>query len=182
MVEEEFNRYAAINVVSLAELYGGKICAALDRQHPRDLFDVRLLFDDVGFDEDIKYGFIVALISHKRPLNEVIKPTFLDQKAAYAKQFAGMSRIEFSYEDFERTRIELVDKLFKILSDDDKNFLISFKKGQPDWELLPFKDVARLPAVQWKLLNIRTLSKDNPKKYAKQLRLLEEKLYGQGHN
>jgi len=32
-VQESFGKFAAINVVSHAELFGGKICAALDRQY-----------------------------------------------------------------------------------------------------------------------------------------------------
>ncbi|HRW86111.1 MAG TPA: nucleotidyl transferase AbiEii/AbiGii toxin family protein, partial [Bacteroidales bacterium] len=47
-VQERFKKFAAIQVVSDAELYGEKICAALDRQHPRDLFDVFLLFQESG--------------------------------------------------------------------------------------------------------------------------------------
>jgi hypothetical protein len=68
-VESAFGRFAAIHVVSMAELYGGKICAALDRQHPRDLFDVRLLLDNEGLTYNIKDGFLVALISHMRPIS-----------------------------------------------------------------------------------------------------------------
>lgn len=53
-VQDEFGKFAAINVVSLAELYGGKICAAIDRQHPRDVFDVKLLMENEGY--PMKYG------------------------------------------------------------------------------------------------------------------------------
>ena len=48
--QEEFGLFAAINVVSRGELSGVKICAALDRQHPRDLFDVHQLFEKGGWD------------------------------------------------------------------------------------------------------------------------------------
>ena len=48
MVQERFETFAEISVISKGELYGGKICAALDRQHPRDLFDVHYLLDDEG--------------------------------------------------------------------------------------------------------------------------------------
>ena len=177
-VEDEFNKYVAINVVSHAELFGGKICAALDRQHPRDLFDVKLLFEDEGFTQEIKEGFLIALTSHMRPINEVIKPIFLNQKEAYDNQFSGMTTIEFSYEDYENTRIRLVEEVFNALTDDDKKFLMSFKKGAPDWDLLPFKNAERHPAVKWKLQNIHTLIKNNPKKYSKILSLLEKTLFG----
>src|SRR5690606_28330596 len=71
-VQERFKKFAAIQVVSDAELYGGKVCAALDRQHPRDLFDVHLLFQETGFNENLKYGFIEALVSHMRTMQEVL--------------------------------------------------------------------------------------------------------------
>ncbi len=65
-VQNEFGLFAAINVVSQGELYGGKICAALDRQHPRDLFDVFHLFENEGITEEIRLGFIAALLGHSR--------------------------------------------------------------------------------------------------------------------
>ena len=115
-VQESFGRFAAIKVVSMAELYGGKICAALDRQHPRDLFDVKLLLENEGLTEEIKYGFLVALISHMRPINELLNPTFIDQKNAFETQFSGMSDIPFSYEEFEETRKELVSEIISKLT------------------------------------------------------------------
>ncbi len=178
-IEDEFKKYAAINVVSHAELYGGKICAALDRQHPRDLFDVKLLFEYEGFTQEVKEGFLIALISHMRPINEIIKPSFIGQKDAYDNQFSGMTTIEFSYDDYENTKIELVEKLFNILTDEDKKFLMSFKMGRPDWDLLSFKDAKRLPAVQWKLQNIHTLIENNPRKHSELLSALGEILFGQ---
>ena len=46
-VEDAFG-YAGMQVVSFADLYAGKIVAAFDRQHPRDLFDVRGLLANEG--------------------------------------------------------------------------------------------------------------------------------------
>ena len=39
--------------VPIHQLYGGKICAALDRQHPRDLFDVKKLLEDNGVQTEL---------------------------------------------------------------------------------------------------------------------------------
>jgi len=55
-------------ILSMDELYAGKICAALDRQHPRDLFDVHFLVKNEGLTTRIRRAFIVYLISHPRPL------------------------------------------------------------------------------------------------------------------
>jgi predicted nucleotidyltransferase component of viral defense system len=101
-VQDEFDKFAAINVVSLAELYGGKICAAIDRQHPRDLFDVKLLLENEGLTDKIWEGFKVGLISHYKPIGELLSPILKDQKSAFDNQFAGMTNTEFSYEDYEK--------------------------------------------------------------------------------
>jgi len=117
-VQERFKKFAAIHVVSDAELYGGKICAALDRQHPRDLFDVHLLFTKSGFNEEVNSS----------------------------------------------------------LSDKDRSFLLSFKRGKPDWNLFPFPGLKEMPAVQWKLMNIQNLIKSNPVKHHELIIKLESLL------
>jgi predicted nucleotidyltransferase component of viral defense system len=42
--EEEFNRFCEIKTVSVGQLWGGKVNAALERQHPRDIFDIKKRF------------------------------------------------------------------------------------------------------------------------------------------
>ena len=175
-VEETFERFAAIQVVSTAELFGGKICAAMDRQHPRDLFDVKLLLENEGITDDIKNGFLVALISHMRPVNEVISPQLIDQRQAFETQFSGMANIPFNYEDYESIRLNLIEDIHSALTENDKHFLVSFKEGNPDWDKFSVKIAQNLPAVQWKLRNIMKLKKDNPEKHEIMVKILEEKL------
>lgn len=173
IVQEKFKKFAAIQVVSLAELFGGKICAALDRQHPRDLFDVYLLFKESSITEEIKNGFIVALVSHMRTMHEILHPHFLDQRSAFEKQFAGMSAIPFTYEDFETTREKLIQEINSGLSEKDRSFLLSFKKGTPDWDLFPIPRLSELSAVKWKLQNIQRLMDSNPEKHLELIEKLE---------
>lgn len=175
-VQKEFGKFAAINVVSQAELYGGKVCAALDRQHPRDLFDVHLLFENEGYTDEIKIGFLTALLSHMRPINEVLFPHLSDQKATFKHQFEGMASIPFVYEDYEFTLEFLIDIIHSKLTETDKSFLLSFKKVEPDWKLFPVKNLKDLPAVKWKLQNLKNLKESNPKKHAELVKVLEEKL------
>ena len=177
MVQDEFGMFAEIRIVSDAELYGGKICAALDRQHPRDLFDVFPLLEQNIFPDKIKPGFIASLLSHDRPIHEVIQPRFQDQEQIFQTQFLGMSRVPFTYEDYIHTRVQLVNVIHASLSDNDKAFLISFKQGRPDWSLSPIKALQDLPAIQWKLQNIQKLVKQNPVKHKKMLGRLKESLY-----
>lgn len=172
-VQDRFKKFAAIQIVSNAELYGGKICAALDRQHPRDLFDVYLLFQESGFNDDVKNGFIEALVSHMRTIHEVLQPHLLDQRSAFEKQFKGMSEIPFTYEDFEATRDQVITTVYSSLTEKDRSFLLSFKRGNPDWDLYPATGLKDLPAVQWKLLNLQNLIKSNPGKHKELLSKLE---------
>lgn len=152
---------------------GGKICAALDRQHPRDLFDVNLLFQESAYNEDIKNGFIQALVSHMRTMHEVLYPHLLDQRSAFEKQFQGMSNIPFTYEDFEKTRERLIETINASLTETDRTFLLSFKRGNPDWNMFPLPGLNEMPAVQWKLLNLQNLIKSNPGKHNELLSKLE---------
>lgn len=172
-VQNEFKKFAAINVVSHAELFGGKVCAALDRQHPRDLFDIYHLFENEGFSNEIKNGFIMFLLSHARSMHELISPHYHDQISAFETQFSGMTAMPFSYETFEKVRKQLVHIIQETLTTDDRKFLLSFKKGEPLWQLSPMENLQRLPAVKWKLQNIRTLIQKNPGKHADLLKSLE---------
>ena len=176
VVQDEFKKFAAIKVVSHAELYGGKICAALDRQHPRDIFDIQYLLKNEGFSNDIKQGFLFFLLSHARPMHELINPHRQDQKHAFEKQFSGMTTESFTYENYEEVREQLVLEINKSLTEDDKKFLLTFKKGEPQWELIKLDNLQYFPAIQWKLQNIQTLAQNNKVKHAELLKGLEDTL------
>ncbi len=175
-VEKAFNRFVAIRVVSKGELFGGKICAALDRQHPRDLFDISQLYKEGVLTNDIRHGFIMALLSSPRPIHELIHPNLLDHRQTFETQFSGMTDQPFSYDDFEVTRKHLIDDIKSGFSDDDRDFLLSFKDANPGWNLFPYPKLKDLPAVQWKLRNIETLKFRNPKKHTLQLNNLKDRL------
>ncbi|WP_069384152.1 nucleotidyl transferase AbiEii/AbiGii toxin family protein [Halomonas caseinilytica] len=171
-VEDKYG-FAAVQVVSLPDLYGGKLCAALDRQHPRDLFDVRLLLDQDGLDRYVFEGFLVYLLGHPRPLNEVINPRLKPLEAVYRQEFVGMTRTDIPLQQLEEVRHELLTRLGQLITDEDIRFLLSFKKGAPDWSLLPNDGIDRLPAVRWKLTNIKKMS---PDKHHQALQRLEQAL------
>ncbi|WP_102866929.1 nucleotidyl transferase AbiEii/AbiGii toxin family protein [Pseudovibrio exalbescens] len=172
--EEEFEAFAEIPVVPLGQLYGGKICAALDRQHPRDLFDIKYLLANEGVTEDIKRGFLYCLLSSDRPIHEVINPNFQDQRETMENQFAGMTAEKFDYADFEATRKQLVEAIQASLTDGDKNFLLSVAALQPDWS---YFDLSEFPAVRWKLQNLNKLRSSNLGKFEAQLECLRTTLY-----
>lgn len=169
----EFDAFVAMNVVPFGQLYGGKICAALDRQHPRDLFDVKYLFENEGFSEDVKQGFILCLIGSARPIHELIQPNLYDQRETMAKHFDGMTANVFSYEDFEYVREQLIETIHARLTDLDKEFILSVESGNPRWDIYNFAD---FPAVRWKLQNIQKLIASDANKHLSQLKELEKKL------
>ena len=90
-VEDEFG-FAEMQVVSFADLYAGKIVAALDRQHPRDLFDVSDLLAHEGISDELRRAFLVYLISHNRPMAEVLAPTRKPLAEEFARGFVGMTQ------------------------------------------------------------------------------------------
>lgn len=146
-----------IPVLADEELYGGKICAALDRQHPRDLFDIYMLYENEGVTEKIRQAFVVYLASGPRPMHELLAPNILDHSASYANEFQGMSRIVVEHSKLVAVLYKLSDDLKKNLTEKERNFLLSVKHGHPNYELLPILGLDKLPALQWKLLNIRNM-------------------------
>jgi predicted nucleotidyltransferase component of viral defense system len=157
--QDAFELSGEAQVLSVPDLYGGKICAALDRQHPRDLFDIRLLLEDERLTDAIRKSFIVHLVSHDRPMAELLDPNFADLKKAFTADFEGMTLIKVSLEELEEARARLVKTVRHSITDKERRFILSVKKGGPDWELIELEGVDRLPAVQWKLLNIRKMDK-----------------------
>ena len=171
--QEMFDRSPVIQVVPVGQIYGGKLCAALDRQHPRDLFDIKLLMENEGFSEEVRKGFLLCLLCSDRPINEVLMPNFQDQRQAMENQFTGMSDVPFTYEDFERTREQMVKTINQGLTEIDKKFLLSVKNCEPDWSIYDFE---RFPAIQWKLLNLRKLKNSNSDKHQELYEALKKKL------
>lgn len=171
--QSEFDVFCTMPVVPLGQLYGGKIVAALDRQHPRDLFDVKYLLENEGFTDEIKKGFLLCLLGSDRPIHEVIQPNFQDQRQAMENQFTGMTEEEFTYKDFEVTRVSLVETIRNSLTDADREFLVSVKNVEPNWTI---HDFSMFPSIQWKLQNLKKLKDSNPEKHSEQLKELNEKL------
>lgn len=161
--QSEFKMGCIARVVSFSQLYGGKIAAALSRQHPRDLFDYKFMSID-SYDE-IKDGLMLALLGSDRPIFESLHPQLIDQSDATQNQFEGMSDQPFSYSDYLAARLDLIENVNKNLSQMDKEFFLSFDQGEPDWTKCCAGDLSNYPSVKWKLQNIEKLKKNNPKKF-----------------
>lgn len=158
-VEEEFG-FAEVPVVSLPDLYGGKICAALDRQHPRDLFDVKLLLETEGITDLIRKSTLIYMISHPRPAAELLNPHRKDISSIFFNEFSGMPRVTITLDELVKAREDLILSIQKALTNEEKEFLLSFKNKNPQWEKLGIPGVEKLPAVQWKIQNINKMHPD----------------------
>jgi predicted nucleotidyltransferase component of viral defense system len=158
-----------IPVVSLEDMYGGKLVAALDRQHPRDLFDVMLLFAHEGITPGIRRAFVVYLACSNRPVHEVLFPPLRNVQHDYEHNFQGMTAEPVPLDALLAARERMVRELQHGLDDDERTFLQSLVAGAPDWSLL---NIAHLPGIRWKLHNLAQLQKTNAKKFAEQAELL----------
>ncbi|MDE1569907.1 nucleotidyl transferase AbiEii/AbiGii toxin family protein [Aquabacter sp. P-9] len=170
-VEEAFG-FAEAQVVSFADLYGGKIMAALDRQHPRDLFDVRDLLAREGITDALRQAFIVYLISHHRPIAEVLCSPQKEIGAAFEGEFAGMASEDVSLEALMEARAALVADIVGRMPKEHRQFLVGFKEGTPDWDLLGVPEARTLPAVRWKQLNLNRLTPEDRQRRVAKLKAL----------
>jgi predicted nucleotidyltransferase component of viral defense system len=171
--QEKFDTFCSINIVPNGQLYGGKICAAMDRQHPRDIFDVKHLMQREGFTKEIKEGFLFRLLSSDRSIQDVLFPNLQDQRLAMSNQFAGMSEEDFSYEEYEFVRATMIKTVQASITAEDKLFILGFKDVIPDWSIYNFE---AYPSIKWKLQNLEKIKASNPAKQKELYTLLKSKL------
>ena len=158
-VEKEFG-YVEMQVASFPDLYAGKICAALDRQHPRDLFDVKFLLENEGLTDDLRKTFLLFLISHQRPISELLAPNRKDISEIYETEFKQMAEVDVPLQQLEEARENLIHQINSQMTDNEKKFLLSFKSKTPNWNLLEMENstvIANLPSVLWKMINLEKM-------------------------
>jgi predicted nucleotidyltransferase component of viral defense system len=156
-VERAFG-FAEMPILPFADLYAGKIVAALDRQHPRDFFDTRELFAHEGIDAVLRAAVIVYLESHTRPVHELLTVRRKDMTIEYNRGFVGMTEEPVSLKELIEEREILITEVVADMPEDHKNFLLSFERGKPEWNLIGLPDAAKLPAIKWRQLNLDKLT------------------------
>ncbi|MFO0560253.1 MAG: nucleotidyl transferase AbiEii/AbiGii toxin family protein [Polyangiales bacterium] len=166
-VEDKFG-FAELPIVAFEDLFGGKIHAALDRQHPRDLFDIKLLYENEGVSDELFRTFLVYAASSGRPLHELLKPTLKPLEDSYRREFEGMTRSPATVTELNEARERLLADLHSRFSEPIQRFLLSLHDGEPDFGSIGLARAANLPAVRWKLLNLRRLASEQPDKHAEQ--------------
>jgi len=166
-VAEAFG-FAEMQVVSFEDLFGGKLHAAVDRQHPRDLFDVKLLYDNEGLTDALFRTFLIYVASSGRPPHELIRPSLSEIEDAFVKEFEGMTIEPVSLIELKDARVRLTDDLRGRLDDKAMRFLLTLHDTEPDFDAIGLPQAAALPAVRWKLLNLAKLKQQNPDKHSLQ--------------
>ena len=167
-VEDQFS-FAETLVVSRDDLYAGKLVAALDRQHPRDLFDVRDLLAHEGISDTLRQAFLVYILSHNRPAAEVLAPRRKDIEQEFQNNFVGMTTAPVRIEDLIATREEMIEIVVGQMPQEHREFLIGVERGDVRWQLADLQEVAELPAVRWKLSNLDKVSPDRRETFAANL-------------
>jgi predicted nucleotidyltransferase component of viral defense system len=169
-----------IPVVSLDDVYGGKLVAAMDRQHPRDLFDVMHLLANGGISDGIRRAFVVYLASHNRPIHEVLFPPLHDVTYEFEANFNGMTTEPVELDALLAAREQMIAILHRDLDANERAFLMSLADGEPDWSRMAVDHLDALPAIQWKLHNLAKLKKANLAKFKAQSQELAGKIAALG--
>ncbi|RYG57637.1 MAG: nucleotidyl transferase AbiEii/AbiGii toxin family protein [Alphaproteobacteria bacterium] len=152
--QDMFTSDLSVPMLETAELYGSKLVAAMDRQHPRDIFDVLKMYESFGLEAGFVDCFVAYLAGHGRPVHEVLFSNDAPFDKVFESHFRGMTMDE-------------------ALSQNHKDFLLSLVKLEPAWEVMPFDGLKDLPALKWKLLNLEKLKNKSRDSFARQYTELE---------
>ncbi len=164
-----------VPMLEASELYGSKLVAAMDRQHPRDIFDVMKMREQHELDGPIIDCFVAYLAGHNRPVHEVLFPRTLPLEPTFTNEFEGMTLEPIQLSALHETQKRLISELPRTLSASHREFLLSIVRADPDWGLMPFRHLAELPALKWKLLNLEKLRSRNRKRFDDQYQELVAK-------
>jgi hypothetical protein len=170
--QDQFLTFFRIKTLSFADIYAGKICAALARQHPRDLFDVKILLENDGLLEPIRQALVIYIASNSRPIHEILNPTpnLQNMRKIYDEGFSGMTKNAVSYEELVQVRYSLINKILKELTSNEREFLLSVKEGEPKWSLIPIPGIEKLPGLAWKNINIKKMEIEKQKEALEKLK------------
>lgn len=160
-------------ILDVPELYGSKLVAAMDRQHPRDIFDVQQMNSAFGLKSSFVDCFVAYLAGHNRPIHEVLFTRSHPLEQAFKSEFQGMTKSPIVLESLIQTQTDLISSIPHALTKDHKQFLLSLSRAEPLWNLMPFANLSELPAIRWKLMNLEKLKSKNPAQFSTQFNELE---------
>ncbi len=176
-VEANFG-FTRMQVLSHEELYAGKLVAALDRQHPRDVFDAKVLLETQGLSEALMRAFIAYVAGHKKVMAHIVAPRFGDARRfrnLYDTQLLGMTEEDVTVDGLVAVWERLVREIRKRIGAQESRFLLSLKRGEPQWDLLGLPGASEWPAIRWKMHNLAQMTPDKRRQAIEKLeRALEQ--------
>jgi hypothetical protein len=104
--------------------------------------------------------FVVYLAAHNRPTHEVLFPREKALEAVFENEFVGMTSGPVSVGQLLATRQRMMRELPRVLHPRHRQFLLSIVRAEPQWDLLPYAHIVQLPALQWKLQNLKKLKRN----------------------
>ena len=157
-VEEVFG-FASAQVLDFADLYAGKMAAALSRQHPRDLFDLGAMLADERADERLWRTFLVYLTCSPKPAWEMLEPGEPQGfEETFRAHFDGMTAEPTSVGELLENRVQLLSRIAVWLDAPSRAFLEAVENERLDFGLIGLPQAVDLPGVRRKLQNLRQRS------------------------
>ena len=74
-----------------------------------------------------------------------------------------MTTDEVKLSDLIDVRNTLIKLIKTSLTDNEINFLLSFKNKTPQWDLLSIEGIEQFPAPKWKLINLNRMNSEKHK-------------------
>ncbi len=127
-----------------------------------------------GLRDDFVTAFVGYLAGHNRPVHEVLFATPHSLAHEYEAGFVGMTVDEVILAQLEAVQAQLHHDLPRALSQDHREFLLSLVSLDPDWALMPYDHLQGMPAIRWKIENLRKLKTRDKQRFATQEALLRE--------
>ena len=117
--------------------------------------------------------FLVYVCAASRPPHELLAPPAIPIEELYTEEFVGMTREEIALSELETARTRLIADIRSRVTGKTAAFLLSLHDAEPDFTLIDLPQAERLPAAQWKFLNLRRLKAENAAKHAEQGEMLK---------
>ena len=183
IVKSSFGFGANMPLLDPLEIYAGKICAALDRQHPRDIFDIMKLFEILDPKEipSLRSLFCVYMAMHDRPMDELLAPKLQSSfDATFEEHFSGMTDdSDLKAKDLREVFAKLLKSQILKLTEGEKKFIKDIQSGIVDPAGLQLAEsekavIPNLPGIKWRIMNVKKLEKDNPRKFKAEVKRLSE--------
>ena len=163
-VSRLFGQELEVACLERRELLAGKLVAMLDRQHPRDIFDMMCFMEEQPSLEILRDPLMGYLLQAGCSFSEVLNPNLKNIEEVFHSSFQGMTRKTVALQDLVKCRATIIKKLPAILGCEFEEFLISLLERKPKWKLLPYKNIEDYPGIRWKVLNINKMSAEKVRK------------------